>query len=418
MATPSKILIVEDDAVLVLDLEETLIQMGYHVVGLAASGSEAIAQARRHSPDLILMDIHLRGDMDGVQAANEIHQFLDTPIIFLTANTDQLRIQKAKDTQAYAYISKPVREMELRASLEMAISKDKAVKALHASEALFRAVVDHSSEGIVLMAINRQAMYVSPSYTKVTGYDPEEVTGAHGPDYVHPEDRTFTASIFEQILRNPTQIVTLEYRIRHKQGHWVWVETTANNMLADPNVRAVVLHIRDITERKKNEQILKQSQATLKAIIDSTTDMIWSVDAGQFGLMTWNETFREYFRLRRNIEIKLGDRPEDLFPPGSRYIALWKKYYQRALQEVSFFEEYEVSAGGMILQLSLNLLKQDERVFGISVFGKDITGQKKAQEATLERLRLYEHLYLDSSRQDGQMQDDDSSEITQDRAAV
>ena len=138
----ARILIVEDDAILVNHLEQTLIQIGYQVSGLAATGEAAIELALAQKPDAILMDIHLRSAMTGIQAAAEIHRQLDTPIIYLTAYTDDELLQQAKLTGAYAYLAKPVRDRELRASLEMALYKHNTEQRLQHLNQILRAVRD------------------------------------------------------------------------------------------------------------------------------------------------------------------------------------------------------------------------------------------------------------------------------------
>jgi PAS domain S-box-containing protein len=126
----AKILIVEDDAILAAHLEMILSQMGYQVVGLAATGESAVQTALEQEPDVILMDVHLRGEMNGIQAAAQIHQHNQVPIIYLTAYTDEDSLQQAKTADAYAYLSKPVRDRELRASIEMALYKRKIERRL------------------------------------------------------------------------------------------------------------------------------------------------------------------------------------------------------------------------------------------------------------------------------------------------
>ncbi|MEI8084454.1 MAG: response regulator, partial [Actinomycetes bacterium] len=122
----ARILIVEDDAILVTHLERMLVHLGYEVAGLAATGETAVELALAHEPDAVLMDIRLSGAMTGIQAATEIHRQLDTPIIYLTAYVDDALLLQAKHTDAYAYLTKPVRDHELRASLEMALYKHAA----------------------------------------------------------------------------------------------------------------------------------------------------------------------------------------------------------------------------------------------------------------------------------------------------
>ena len=142
MNTPPQILIVEDDAVLATELQETLTQFGYEVSGLAATGKTAIASALTHKPDVILMDIHLRGAMTGIQAVEQIHQQLDIPVVYLTAHSDEAYLQQAKITDAYAYLVKPVRDRELRAGLEMALYKHAAEQRLQHLNQILRAVRD------------------------------------------------------------------------------------------------------------------------------------------------------------------------------------------------------------------------------------------------------------------------------------
>ena len=138
----ARILIVEDDAILASHLEETLTQFGYAVCGIVATGKSAIKTALEQKPDVVLMDIRLRGSMSGINTAEEIHKHLDTPIIYLTAYTDEALMQKAKITDAYAYLAKPVREQELRASLEMVLYKHKSERRMQHLNHVLRAVRD------------------------------------------------------------------------------------------------------------------------------------------------------------------------------------------------------------------------------------------------------------------------------------
>ncbi len=140
--TTASVLIVEDDAIQVARLKQILIQTGYRVSGLAATGEEALEAVLAQKPDAILMDIRLRGAMTGIQAAAEIHRLADIPVIYLTAYTDEDLLQQAKLTDAYAYLAKPVRDRELRASLEMALYKHATEKHLQHLNQILRAVRD------------------------------------------------------------------------------------------------------------------------------------------------------------------------------------------------------------------------------------------------------------------------------------
>ena len=117
------ILVVEDESIIAMNLEERLMEMGYTVVGRASSGEEAIEKAREFRPDLILMDIVMPGEKDGIDASGEIKSEMDVPIIFLTAYADEKFVERAKRVEPVGYIVKPYEERELRAAIEIALYK-------------------------------------------------------------------------------------------------------------------------------------------------------------------------------------------------------------------------------------------------------------------------------------------------------
>jgi CheY-like chemotaxis protein len=117
----SKILVVDDEAIIILQLEKRLSAMGYTIAGMAASGEDAIAMARRLHPDLVLMDIVMPGDMNGIEAAKIITGELDIPVVFVTSYADDAIIAKAKSVRPYGYIVKPFNELEIKAAIEVAL---------------------------------------------------------------------------------------------------------------------------------------------------------------------------------------------------------------------------------------------------------------------------------------------------------
>lgn len=125
-ANARRILVVEDEVIVAYDLEQRLLEMGYAVAGLAFGGEEALALAGRLKPDLVLMDIHLRGHDDGITTAIRIRQQFQVPILFLTAYAEEILLQQAKRAQPYGYILKPFQSQELRSAIEIALDKHQA----------------------------------------------------------------------------------------------------------------------------------------------------------------------------------------------------------------------------------------------------------------------------------------------------
>jgi DNA-binding LytR/AlgR family response regulator len=119
----TNILVVEDESIVSKDIQHSLKKLGYNVVGAASSGEKALELARTELPDIVLMDIMLKGDMNGIETAEIIRQEMAIPVVFLTAYADESTLSKAKVTEPYGYIIKPFKEIDLHTSIEMAIYK-------------------------------------------------------------------------------------------------------------------------------------------------------------------------------------------------------------------------------------------------------------------------------------------------------
>jgi len=138
----ANILVVEDQKIISLEIRERLEEMGYNVAGTASTGKQAIQLATSTNPDLILMDIRLEDEMDGIEAAEKIKSFHDCPVVFLTAYADDKTIQRAKITEPYGYIVKPLEERELHSAVEIALYKSKIERKLKDSESKYRTIVN------------------------------------------------------------------------------------------------------------------------------------------------------------------------------------------------------------------------------------------------------------------------------------
>lgn len=119
----TKVLIVEDESIVAKDIQQSLEKLGYDVIGTAPTGENAITLALEKHPDVVLMDIMLKGEKTGVEAADEIRSKLDIPVIYLTAYADEKTLSKAKVTEPYGYIIKPFKEVDLHTTIEMALYK-------------------------------------------------------------------------------------------------------------------------------------------------------------------------------------------------------------------------------------------------------------------------------------------------------
>lgn len=121
--TPIRILIVEDDMIIGAKISLLLSNLGYEVTGIIPRGEEAVLHVTDNQPDIVLLDINLKGTLDGVETANAIKRIADIPIIYVTANTDEATFIRAKETRPFAFISKPIKNIDLQRAIELTISR-------------------------------------------------------------------------------------------------------------------------------------------------------------------------------------------------------------------------------------------------------------------------------------------------------
>ena len=146
------VLVVEDEIIVSKDIQYSLKKLGYNVIGAAATGEKAIELATELKPDIILMDIMLKGDITGIEASAEIKEKLQIPIIFLTAYADESTLAKAKVTEPYAYIIKPFKEIDLHTSIEMALYKHgKELEILKERDMLYSVVENKDNKDFIFV---------------------------------------------------------------------------------------------------------------------------------------------------------------------------------------------------------------------------------------------------------------------------
>ena len=166
--TQTRILVVEDESIVALDIQDRLESLGYEVPATVASGEKAIEQAGLLRPDLVLMDIQLQGRMDGVEAADQIRRRFGIPVIYLTANADHPTVQRAKFTEPFGYVIKPFEERELHTTIEVALYKHQAEQTLKESEERYRLLAELSPEAIIVQS-DDGIVYANPAAASLFG---------------------------------------------------------------------------------------------------------------------------------------------------------------------------------------------------------------------------------------------------------
>ncbi|MGE5790297.1 MAG: PAS domain S-box protein, partial [Syntrophaceae bacterium] len=271
--------------------------------------------------------------------------------------------------------------------------KEVAENALRESEERLDLATSAAGAGIWIMNMDTRSVWVTDKLRELFRFAPdEELSFERFMEVIHPEDRDSVRQSVRQSLEK-RESLNVEYRVLHPDGTVSWIVSRGRPYSEGSGLPERLMGVSsDVTQRKMTEMQLSESQSLLSALVDSTSDMIWSVDSEHFGLLTFNRGLYEYFLNQRGIHIEAGMRPEDLFPTED-FVQTWRKFYRRALEEGSYTIEYLVYAGTRTLRLNLNRLERDDVVFGVSVFGQDITERIRAEEAVKESEAKYRSLY-------------------------
>ena len=261
-----KILVVEDESIVAMDIKHRAEGLGYEVTDVTPSGEEALKLVRENPPDLILMDIVLKGKIDGIEAAQRIHDDFDIPVLYLTAYSDEETLKRAKITEPFGYIIKPFEDRELHSSVEIAIYKHEMDRKLKESEKWLSTTLESIGDAVIATDKMGKIIFMNPVARKVTGWKQEEAIGKTlldvfkiiNEDTGIPLEDPVTKVLKKDAvieMNDPALLVT-------RDGTRLPIDDSSAP-IRDENgsVIGVALVFRDITERKRAE---KEKEELLK----------------------------------------------------------------------------------------------------------------------------------------------------------
>lgn len=275
----ARILIVEDEVIVARTIASQLSQLGYIVTGTASSGKVAIAKTLETQPELVLMDIILKGDMDGIATASHIREQLDVPIIFLTAYDDDT-LERAKITQPFGYIVKPFTTKDLRIAIEIGLLKHQLERELRENRDQLATLLNSMSDAVIATNEHGMVTFMNPAAEALTGWQQKDALGNEAAKIFQIIDE-----VTEATLENPVTKVLREQQVVYlgeftslitKHGKRVPIGDSASPLRRRPDeVNGVVVVFWDLSERRQTkllEQALEKEQELnrLKSLFIST----------------------------------------------------------------------------------------------------------------------------------------------------
>jgi two-component system cell cycle sensor histidine kinase/response regulator CckA len=260
----TKILIVEDERIVATDLRQRLVNQGYTVPTIVSSGEDALLKAAELRPHLVLMDIHLRGEMDGVETATQIRTQFDIPVVYLTASADETTLARARATGPFDYIVKPFEERDLQMAIEMALYKHQVERKVKESEARYRKLFDNTADPIISVSLDGTILQLNRAAEELLGWSRGDLVGQPYRKIVSPTSVALTEERTVRALTGEKLSPIHEVEFVRRDGSRVPMEVR-EQVLCDPEGKTLGFQgiFRDISGRK----VLEQHRAEFLAML-------------------------------------------------------------------------------------------------------------------------------------------------------
>jgi PAS domain S-box-containing protein len=279
------IFIVEDERIVAEDIGETLKKLGYLISGIAVSGETAIEKIRETLPDLVLMDIHLAGEMDGIEAAGQIHTLFDIPVIYLTAYADNDLLERAKLTEPYGYVLKPFNDREVHSVIEMALYKHAINEKIRERDSTIHALVNTTLDAMLLLDNDGKILTANEPMAQRLNRKALDLVHTPFNDLLSAGSITVRMAEEERRVRTGTPAHFIE-EVKDR-----WFENSLHPVLdAKGTVAKVAIYSHDITGIKDAERNLAQVNTQLIREKEELLTFTAAVDGMDDGVIITDHT--------------------------------------------------------------------------------------------------------------------------------
>jgi PAS domain S-box-containing protein len=377
-----RIMVVEDEGIIAQDIKNCLEGLGYIVPDVVFTGREAIQRAAELRPDLVLMDIVLKGDIDGIETATEIRKHYNIPIVYLTAYEDDRTLKRAKMTEPLGYILKPFEERYLRSSIEMALYKHEMETRLKENERWLGTILKSVGDAVVVTDKESKIKFMNPVAESLTGWKLDEVLGKKVGEVFSLLDEDT-----REVIRNPIEKVLEENVVIGRSNHTVLIARNGKEISIDHsssplrddkgNLTGAVLIIQDISERKQSETALRESENKFRNLFDFATDAIFVQSLNGKLISVNNQACKLLGYTKEELgKLKFSDLIDENIIDNT--FAIYSSLKEKG--NYQFETLYRKKDGSLVeVEISMRLIKLlDEEV--VQLFVRDISERKQAQE--------------------------------------
>ena len=392
----AKILVVEDEVVAALMIQAFLERSEHSVVATVTSGAEAVQVAADAQPDLVLMDISLEGELDGIAAAMQIHEQWNIPIIYITANAEDQTLQRAVDTEPFGYLVKPFNQIGLYTTINIALRRYHLEQQLEQAEQWLATTLASIGDGTIATDENGCITFMNAAAETLTGWQQADALGTSADlvlRLIHAETREAIENPLLQAMRQGANVSLSDHCVlQTKNGLERAIGDTAAPIRNEKGeITGGVLIFQDVTERRQAEALLHRRQEEFRALVENSPDIVTRFDR-ELRHVYVNPAIEavtgipaQSFIGRTNAELGM---PTDL-------LALWNETLQTVLisgqEKIIEFQQCESGRPKFYQARVVPEFAQDGNVEFLLCVSREITEYKRAeavlrQQAERERL--------------------------------
>ena len=389
-----KIFVVEDESIVSLEIQNRLNDLGFDVVGSAASGEKALVKIPVTFPDLVLMDIRLKGSLDGIETAGRLKEWSDIPVIFLTAYADDDTLQRAKEHAPYGYLIKPFEERELYTSIEIALFRYEGEKKLRDKDRLLITILRNIGDAVITTDTDGNITFMNEIAEKNTGYKSKESIGKKIETVYKIFDKMTVVKndLEKNYLLDEWEKIGLNFSkaLIDREGNTFPIKEIISPLKDEKEtIHGTLIVFKDLTDKKNAQEKILEVEYKFKKIVENSPEILYTFST-ESGISYISPRVSEILGYGQDEFEKNPGLWGKLFYPKD--LPLYSNRLQHCIKFKKTSLEYrlkDITGKWKWFWDSITLISNDNGNYLFQGFASDISERKLAEEMiTLQRSAL------------------------------